>query len=545
MSIPFLTPSRCVLLIGDEALYVYNVTFNASRLVDSVPWQADKFEETVVALIRKECGGKPVLILNDMTDQHFKGGQRLPKVGIFDKKSVMERKLQVAFPTYPIRGALSVRPPKGADTPVGEKKTAGLYLFAAVPMSEPIARTLDTVRRSLSPIVGFYLLPVEASDMVRSLAANLAGKGRTPGQWVVFIGQHHNGALRQVITRDGQLAMTRMTPISDTSDHDVWAQEVHQEFRATISYLSRFGFSSDDGVEVIVICHPDAGAALENLIDIPCHYSAFTAPEAARELGITIGAQQDPHYSDPLHAAWAGRKSRFILPMQASELSKVDQPRKIAAAVMALLVLAAGYFAWQLFGQVSTTNTTNEAIDDKQHQLRQITAEYESEVAKMNALGVNVKLLQGAIKTYKQLDAQRLQDLSLTQKIDQALGADLRLDSLEIKDVNAGGAESTPNAASPAVPSDPSAPPVKAKIDAALKLSFPPSIQPEFGVQQVKDLQHRLESSLPNCKIVIAKNVAGLEYSDTYQGEATQAAAKPAGQQPQQYVAEIDITGTM
>ena len=88
---------------------------------------------------------------------------------------------------------------------------------------------------------------------------------------------------------------------------------------------------------LLSVCNPAAGSLLEKMIDIPCHYSAFTAPEAARELGLTIGPQDDPQYADSLHAAWIGQKTRFALPMQAAELSKVHQLRRIAAAAMFLL----------------------------------------------------------------------------------------------------------------------------------------------------------------------------------------------------------------
>jgi hypothetical protein len=67
------SPSRCVLLIGDDALYIYDASGRATKLVDSVPWQDPDFEQVVVKAIRGDCRGKPVLILNDMTDQHFKG----------------------------------------------------------------------------------------------------------------------------------------------------------------------------------------------------------------------------------------------------------------------------------------------------------------------------------------------------------------------------------------------------------------------------------------------------------------------------------------
>ena len=75
----------------------------------SVVWTAPDFDARGTRLTRHECGGKPVLVVNDMTDQHFKGGQRMPKVGPLDKRNVLDRKMQVAFPNYAMRGALEIK----------------------------------------------------------------------------------------------------------------------------------------------------------------------------------------------------------------------------------------------------------------------------------------------------------------------------------------------------------------------------------------------------------------------------------------------------
>ncbi len=171
MALSFLTPSRTVLLIGDETLSVYNVTFNQSKLAGAVSWNADDFEERVTRLIRHDCNSKPILLLNDMTDQHFKGGQRMPKISIMDRQSVLERKLQVAFPNYPIRGALQIKQSKkdalenreGASSEATAKSGGGLFLFSGIPMSEPIAKAINVAKRSMASITGLVLLPVEAA----------------------------------------------------------------------------------------------------------------------------------------------------------------------------------------------------------------------------------------------------------------------------------------------------------------------------------------------------------------------------------------------
>lgn len=548
MAVPFLTPSRCVLMIGDEGLHVYDVGYQAARPVGMIPWEEEGFESRVSEVISRECKNKPVLILNDMTDQHFKGGQRLPRVGPLDRANVLSRKLQVAFPNYPIRGALQIKPPKkGGDLSPDEKRESlfqsGLYLFAAVPMSDPIAKTMDAVRRSTAAIAGFYLLPIESSDMVAALGARLAGKTRKVSRWVVFVGQHSNGALRQVITRDGQLAMTRMTPLGDGREmsDESWAQEVSQEFKATISYLSRFGFSAQDGLDVIVICNQQAGEFLESLIDMPCTYTAMTVSEAARALGINLGVQENQRFADPLHAAWAGRKTRFILPMQASDLTRIHRPRQAASVLIFLLLLGGAYMSWQAAVQIQALFTLHDDLSTQRVILTRAEKDYQEEMAQINALGFNLRLIQGSIKTFDSLEKKRIPALDMIARIDRALGEEIRLDSLKIGYVP--DSDLTARRLAPAYGQVQEEADLNPEMVATLKFSFPPSIDPEYGVRQVAGLKRRLENEIPGFNVIITKNVAGLEYSDAISGTAGRSSARQVT--ASDYEAEITIKGEL
>jgi|GEM_PF-434492 len=534
MPIPMLSPSRCVLLIGDEGLSVFSVTARVAKHIDSVPWQTDGFETIVASLIRNDCGGKPVLILNDMTDQHFKGGQRLPAVGVMDRASVLQRRLQVAFPNYPIRGALAIKPGKESSrNPQEIKEMRGLYLFAAVPISDAINKTLEAVKQSYAIISGFCLLPIESSDMVSALAKKLTEKTQAPAKWSIFIGQHLGNSLRQVIVRDGQLAMTRMTPMVDPDvDPGVWAQEVSKEFSATISYLSRFGYTPQDTADVIVICKPDAGREFESFIDIPCRYSAITAPEAARELGITIGIQDKPYLADALHVAWIGRKTTFVLPMKMDGLGQINKIRQGAAAAMGLLLLSAVYFSWTLIGQMGIISEKSGKLDEQKGMVAQAEQEYNDSLAQLERLGFDVKLVQGSIDTFREMQLQNVHTLSFVNAIDKALGDDLRINALSLA--------YTPKDIAEGV--DPNAPDtVKGTVNAVIKLSFPTTIDPEEGVRQVNDLKQRLSTFLPNYTVNVDKNVAGLEYSDSFSGSAGRTAEEIVAESKQDFIAEISL----
>lgn len=532
-----LKPSRCVLLVGDEALSVYNVTGRGAKLVDVVAWQAEGFVDTVAGLIRKECGGKPVLILNDMTDQHFKGGQRLPKVGPMDRAHVLQRRLAVAFSNYPIRGALPVREQvgKGARS---KMVSGGLYLFAAVPSTDPVKKTLEAVRRSMSSVAGFTLLPVEASAMVDALAKAVAGKERRPSKWAVFIGQHRNGALRQVITRDGQLAMTRMTPVIDSADDPaVWADEVAQEFKATVGYLSRFGYSAEEGTDVIVVASEKAGMELERRIGIPCNYVSFTTQEAARALGITLGFQDNDRYADALHVAWSGRQMRFVLPMQAKELANIHRPRQVATGAILLLLLGGGYLGWMAAGQANALFGAMGELKDQRRMLQSAEASYQEEVRRMESLGFDVKLVQGSIAAYEGLIKGEMKPLAHMKKIQAALGDTLRLDEIKLtrrppvatgdrdRQYDDQGREILPR-------------PI---FEAVMQLSFPPTIDPENGAREVIGFERRLRAAFPEYKVSIDKQVADMVYTESVSGETGQGARE----RTEDYLAVLSIKGNL
>lgn len=508
MQLTLFSQNRSVLFISDEGLYIYATSQSAVSLIEYIPWDTLDFEDVVADLLKKDCGAKPVLLVNDMTDQHFKGGQRLPKVGPLDKKSVLKRKLEVSFPNYPIRGALPIK---------GEKRDpkGTMYLFAAIPMSEAISKTLKAVSMSMVSISGFCLLPIESTDMVAQFSKKLTGATEEKSRWAVFMGQHKCGSLRQVIVRDGQLAMTRMTPVSDAATGpEQWAAEVIQEFKATISYLSRFGYSPEEKTDLIIIGDKEATDILESKINLESgRFTSFTAPEAASVLGLKIGLQDETRYADALHAAWIGKKTRFILPMDAKELTAINQPRQYAAAASVLLVLSAGFLGWQVATNAQGLIQIRQDISDQTFILSNAEKAYQEQVERMKALGFDVNLIQGSVSAYKDFETKQLNSLALIKTVSEALGDELRLDEFilntsrvirPVQGYQAYGAK----------------PKKDTQVDAVLKLSFPTTVEPEDSIREVNGLTQRLKRALPEYTVDISRQVARPEYTQNVSGVA-------------------------
>ncbi len=530
MTLSFLAPSRTVMLVSDEAAYIYSTGARGVQLIETVPWEAENFIQNVASILKKDCGGKQVLILNDMVEQHYRKEKVMKSgVGVLDKAGMLKRKLNVAFPNYPVKAAYPLK----EKLPKTEKKVAAdIYIFAAMPDTKQFSNTIGSVNQSLVSIAGFCLLPVESSDMVKTLSAKLTKKTEPKCRWVLFIGQHKNGSLRQIVTKNGELALTRMTPIVDNdNDVDVWATEVHQEFKATMGYLSRFGFQQEDGLHVIVMANSAAGEAIEAKIEEPCKYTALTSAEAAKILNVPLGQQEDFRYADPLHIAWTGKKQKFILPMRASQVDQVSKPRKAAMAASVLLVMVAGFLGYQLLNQMSFLSTLYEDLDTSTAKLSQLNVQYQKEVQRKEELGFDVRLVQSSIAVYDDLEKNNVKLLRLFKSIGQALGKDLRLDNVLVRRPDQNLVTDLVNAVQQ------SSSPL---FEATLQMTYPSTTNIDKGNREVEDLRGRLQSLLPEHTVEVTKLLKDYEYVEEVTVETGEVQKNEVSQD---FVAEIMVKG--
>tara|TARA_R110002095_G_scaffold147975_3_gene128065 strand:+ start:1760 stop:3313 length:1554 start_codon:yes stop_codon:yes gene_type:complete len=513
-------------MISDDALFIYSISSKGVKMIEAVPWSAENFEGNVALIISKECGGKPVLIMNDMVEQHYRK-EKIPRVSMLDKQNVVKRKLNVAFPNYPVRAALPLKE-KIAKT---DKSMAGsVYIFAAVPASEAFKKTMAAATKSLAPIAGFSLLPIEASDMIKKLADKLAPKGEKKAKWTVFIGQHQGGGLRQIVIKNGELALTRMTPIVETDDDAaLWANEVNQEFQATMSYLSRFGFDSSDGLNVILIADPSAGDIVSELIDVPCNFHAMPADEVARLLKLSLGSQDAPNLADGLHVAWIGRKSKFILPMKAKQIDNVSQPRQVAMVASVLLLLGGCFQAYQLLDYYQKLTEGQENVGSISQRKAQLDLHYEKEIKRKKDLGFDIQLIQSSLGVQEQFEKKQIPGIQLFYKVGKSLGKDMKIDRIQVT-------RGKMNLTRRFVDND-AKPPL---FMASMQMSFPSTTNAERGNKEVEDLRTRLQQELPDHIVKVSKLLEDYEYSEEIVVESGNGSEKSTAQD---YIAELSIEG--
>lgn len=529
----FLSSSRCVLVMGDEGLQIYKAGARNVARVSFVAWDDAEFVQTASHAIAKKCNRAKVIVLNDMVEQHYRK-ERIPKVSIFDQASVLKRRLNIAFPNYRVRAALKLKDKKA---PAAGDKKGNPYLFAAVPASDSFNKVLESIRMSMAPVEGFYLLPIEASLMVRDISKKLAKTKSSVPMWTIFVGQHYNGGLRQIVTRNGELALTRLTPIVDTDvEPDMWAKELAGELDATMSYLSRFGYKPTDGLDVIISANESSKLSLENNINVDADIHLLTSQEISKTLGVKIGKQDDHRYADPVHVAYLSKKKSFLLPLESVAINELIKPRKIASFITLILMAGIAYFGYMAFQNWTVSSKAQSDLVVAKQKVQSISSEYAVELGKQKALGFDFQLVDNALSIYSDLESKKLKPLELINEVGKALGLDLKIQEIEVKQdlVERRNRDFNNYAAQNEQASH--------KMTARIKISFPSSIDTEVSVGRVNELRSKLAENLLGYEVVIQKQVADLSYTGNFSGGT---GVNSTSQTPENYEAIIEISGNI
>lgn len=554
--------SRRVIMAGGEGVGVFVRASSGMVRERMIPWSVPNFDAQLIAVLTGNHRNRPVEILYDAVDQHYRK-EVLPKVGAMDRPKILKRKLDQAFPSYPVRAHLEL---KGVGS-----KTQPQYLFAAIAENEPINRITDALRAAGSPIAGLGLLPVESAGLVNMLARKtFTDLMDVRSSWAILIGQHETGGLRQIVIKDGQLALTRLTPIAEGSmDGMAWVEEVSREFKATMGYISRFGFNANDGLDVIVVGGENEKRAFVGR-GLPANNFAFlTVAEAARAIGLQLGGSAGGgHFSDILHAGYNGAKTKLVMPVPVPAIKRVAAPRQAvnAATVFACLGIAGlGYF---VFDDYTSYVTAQRAIESARAQKNILQREYDQEARIFEQLPIKIDVVRGSIAIRRVLDANSHDLTSFLNVLDTNLDADMRVRSFKVDfapgeqfPVTGSGTlekeQPKANTRTPARPkakartaakTDASGKPIdydSGQMKAVFRVTLPPQMELEEKVRRADAFAERLRQSLPDHTVSILSQFANVEQGGNFQGTAGERAAQQESGRiaTQDIYAEFEITG--
>ncbi len=389
--------AKRVLLIGDEGVVLYLSSGKNVEHECSIPWSVPDFEEQLINVFTEKNSGKSVRLVFDVVEQHYRK-ETLPKVSSLDKPKILKRKIDSAFSNTKIRGALELKGKKKRDK-LMKVDSPDSYLLAGLPETENINKIINAIFEAGVHVSGVCLLPVESASMLQELAKkNLNSTNEMASRWIVFIGQHETGGLRQVVIKDGDLALTRLTPMAENvSSGTAWAEEVAKEFKATLSYVARFGYNPSEGLDVFVVSGAAEKEAMQSVGLPVSNFYPMTVHEAGKLIGFKYGKGVKPKYSDAVHAGWIGKKGGPSLNLKIEEISKIVLPRMAVKFGSILLLLAAIGLSYMLYSSFAEYREVHSEIAQNKTQYNLLKREYDQEAAIFAAVPVKPDVVRGSL----------------------------------------------------------------------------------------------------------------------------------------------------
>ncbi|NTU76611.1 MAG: hypothetical protein HGA90_02170, partial [Alphaproteobacteria bacterium] len=305
----------------------------------------------------------PALVLADTTAQEFRLTE-LPRLNPWDRKKILARRLHQNFP-----------PPENENSQLTvalplKKNTA---LLACLHQGGPVQGWLRRLEAISNPSGEVALLPLEGAAILRALLPSSA-QG-----WAMLLSWQRTGGFRQIVTRDGQLLFTRLTPAPPPkASASFITASLSADIQASVEYLKRHGLKSSAELRLAALMPTFLHAPLGSMRFPVQEMAPLTPHQAARNLGLSVGPRPDDPHADLLFAAWLQGRFRLRASLmspqrrQTQRKALLTKTRLSAAALLWLAaVLLLGVQGHDLARLTLSNRTQTREIADVRQQLQQ------------------------------------------------------------------------------------------------------------------------------------------------------------------------------
>jgi len=521
-------------MVGGEGVTLFGPTARGIEREAALSWEVPDFDQQLVEALNEQNQGDPVLILFDGVDQTYRKEENIPKLSVFDRARYIKRKLEQSFPNYPVRASVKVKPP-------GENP---FYLFVALPETDRLDAIAADMLEAGVPVAGFGLLPAESVGLVSTLAGKIFTREDKQSRWAVLISQHETGGLRQVVVKNGNLALTRITPTSEAGVHGPgWADEVMREFKATLTYIARFGYTAEEGLDVMVICSSIDKQFFSDKSLPVTNFQCVTPSEALTAIGSKGVSLGETNFGDALHAAWVAKKRTLTAPVVVPSIHHIMVPRmgaQLASGFLALALVGMGFF---LFSQYGDYISTRNDVAERQRQKDLLDQDYAKESKVFDTLPVKPQVIKSVLSVKQIVDSSSVNITPTLNVLRHALDNDIKLNSLtfshDASDVfKAGTIEGQKE-----LQKNPSKAGGKGSVTISFKFSLVGSLDLEHKVKRVEELVKALQQKFTGYNVRVVHQFANVSRTGgTFNGQVG-TTPQGAGVRQQEDEAELEMTG--
>ena len=169
---------------------------------------------------------------------------------------------------------------------------------------------------------GLYLLPIESMNFIKTLAGSVDDSA----PWQILFVHTKVGGFRQVVLNNGKLVFTRLSQVTDETNHLFVAGSVEQELQNTLDYLRRFDLESNRVVNAYVVVGPEVKEQVDlNRFNF-ASYTLMTPFEVGESMGLENAALFADTYGDIVlaHAFLKRTPVKRLMPAAAERMAQLE-----------------------------------------------------------------------------------------------------------------------------------------------------------------------------------------------------------------------------
>ena len=280
-------------MIGDEGVVL--VPFDIPGATPFfIPMDAPQATQEILGFVARYPQARLTLFADNLAQDYR--SDSLPRLSVFDRAKLIDRRLQQTFPSARLTAHLRFR------------QTKDKFLLIGLHDSNPVFLWADRLRARTPAIT---LLPVEGARLsARLMPESSAG-------WSMLVARQKSGGLRQIVTFKNDLVFTRLTPLppSGLSPKDE-ASIIARDIKASLDYLTRQGLRNASDLSVLLLT-PDTLDQAEVFANLGLNSTRALSPYAAAALlKLPFAVPQDERDSDLLFAAHFLAAARPVLSLR-------------------------------------------------------------------------------------------------------------------------------------------------------------------------------------------------------------------------------------
>lgn len=343
-----------VIVIGDEgAVLTYIKNNRVERRLFAV--KADMQHTNAMRELLASAKHAPVFALLDVMDQQYVR-QTFPPVSSLSLNKIVKRRLDRDLPPDDIKGALQL----GRDTQ-GRKEWQ--YMLASVSQTPDLQGWLGMLLEQENSFKGLYLLPIESMNFIKTLA----GPVDEDAPWQILFVHTKVGGFRQVVLNNGKLVFTRLSQVTDETNHLFVAGSVEQELQNTLDYLRRFDLESNRVVNAYVVVGPEVKEQVDlNRFNF-ASFAMMTPYDVGEAMGLENAALFADTYGDIVlaHAFLKRTPVKRLMPPAAERTAQLELGIRGARVAAVASVILFGLLSLQVGAQYLSVSSELSDIEAK------------------------------------------------------------------------------------------------------------------------------------------------------------------------------------